>query len=95
MPVGGTGGSRDRAVNRLGRSATTRTATRSTRTTPARKARRRVVLERCDHGLLKGTCAICLQMEETLDLHSGKLAPEERSGVRIRASEEEEEEEEE
>lgn len=54
-----------------------------------------MALERCDHGLLKGTCAICLQMEETLDLHSGKLAPEERSGVRIRASEEEEEEEEE
>lgn len=44
---------------------------------------------------MKGTCAFCLQIEEeTLDLHTGKLAPEERS-ARQRAAEEDEEEEEE
>lgn len=81
-----------KAVNGLARSAT-RTATRS-RTAPSRKARKRL-LERCEHGLVKGTCAICLQMEETSDLTAGKLAPEERAGSRIRGSEDDEEEEEE
>lgn len=37
-------------------------------------------LERCEHGLLRATCAICLQMEETVDLTSGRLAPDERPG---------------
>lgn len=74
----------------LARSAT-RTATRSRGS--ARKARRQL-LERCPHGLMKGTCAICLQIEEeTLDLQTGKLAPEERSGRRAAEEDEEEEEE--
>lgn len=62
----------------------------------ARSARKKT-LERCEHGLLRGTCAICLQMEETIDLlQSGRLAPEERPGMKAEegASEEEEEEEE-
>jgi hypothetical protein len=43
---------------------------------------------------MRGTCAYCLQIEEeTLDLQTGKLAPEER--LAKRAAEEEEEEEEE
>ncbi len=42
----------------------------------ASKSRKK--LQRCPHGLLKGTCAICLRMDETVDLHTGKLSPEER-----------------
>lgn len=43
---------------------------------------------------MRGTCAICLQIEdETLDLQTGKLAPEERLGKRAAEEEEEEEEE--
>lgn len=43
---------------------------------------------------MKGTCAICLQIEEeTLELQTGKLAPEERSGRRAAEEDEEEEEE--
>lgn len=58
------------------------------------KSRRK--LERCEHGLLKGTCAICLRMDETIVLHTGRLAPEERPGqVRSAADEAEDEEEEE
>jgi len=85
-----------KAVNGLARAAT-RTATRTpSRTRPkvsARKVRKRL-LERCPHGLMRGTCAICLQIEdETLDLQTGKLAPEERVGKRVAEEEEEEEEE--
>lgn len=73
--------------------AATRTATRTRPRISARKARKRL-LERCEHGLMRGTCAYCLQIEEeTLDLQTGKLAPEER--LAKRAAEEEEEEEEE
>ena len=73
--------------------ATRRTATGRTR--PARAAtatRPGIKLERCPHGLLKGTCAICLQIEETVDLTTGKLAPEERPG-RLRGRDDEDEEE--
>lgn len=76
----------------MGRTATARATARGTRT-PTRRARTRTTAERCAHGLLRGTCAICLQMEETIDdLHAGRLAPEERPG-RIRNGEDEEEEE--
>lgn len=72
--------------------ATRRTATGRTKSARAATATRpRVRLERCPHGLLKGTCAICLQMEETVDLATGKLAPEERPG-RLRVGDEEEDE---
>lgn len=75
----------------LGRTATARATARGTRTS-TRRARTRTAAERCPHGLLRGTCAICLQMEETIDdLHAGRLAPEERPG-RMRKGEDEEEE---
>lgn len=67
----------------MARTATRRTATGRTKSARASTATRpRTTLERCPHGLLKGTCAICLQMEETIDLTTGKLAPEERPGLR-------------
>ncbi len=76
----------------MGRIATARPTARVTRTS-ARRVRARTTLERCEHGLLRRTCAICLRMEETIDdLHTGRLAPEERPG-RLRGSEEESEEE--
>ncbi len=63
------------------KAATRRTATGRTKSARAATATRPgIKLERCPHGLLKGTCAICLQMEETVDLTTGKLAPEERPG---------------
>lgn len=75
----------------LGKTATARPTARATRTAP-RRARTRAPLERCQHGLLRGTCAICLQMEETIDdLHPGRLAPDERP-ARLRNSEDESEE---
>ncbi|HEY3247118.1 MAG TPA: hypothetical protein VGK88_02345 [bacterium] len=65
----------------MARTATRRTATGRTKSARATTATRiGTRLERCPHGLLKGTCAICLQMEETVDLTTGKLAPEERPG---------------
>jgi hypothetical protein len=74
--------------------ATRRTATGRTKSARATTATRsRVMLERCPHGLLKGTCAICLQIEETVDLTTGKLAPEERPG-RLRGGDEDAEDEE-
>jgi len=42
--------------------------------------------------LLKATCAICLQMEETIDLTTGRLAPDERPARRVAEEESEEEE---
>lgn len=51
------------------------------------------MLERCEHGLLRATCAICLQMEETTDLTHGRLAPDERPSRREADEEESEEEE--
>ena len=79
-------------MNGLGRTATARATPRATRT-PARRARARTAAERCQHGLLRGTCAICLQIEDTIDdLHAGRLAPEERPG-RARNGDEEAEEE--
>ena len=80
-----------KAVKRLARSATARTTSR--RTSRASTSRSRNKLERCEHGLLRVTCAICLQMEEIGDLHSGRLSPEERGG-RSDGEEEEAEEEE-
>lgn len=78
----------------MGRTATARAAgTRRYNGRGSTAGRSRKKLERCEHGLLKGTCAICLQMEETTDLTTGKLAPEERPG-RIRGEEDESEEEE-
>ncbi len=54
----------------------------------ASKARKK--LQRCPHGLLKGTCAICLRIEETaVELHTGKLAPEERPGGKHHSDDEE------
>ncbi|GEM_PF-2023846 len=83
------------AVNGLARAATrtaTRTPARARPKASARKARK-WLLERCPHGLMRGTCAICLQIEdETIDLQTGKLAPEERVGKRAVEEEEEEEE---
>jgi hypothetical protein len=74
--------------------ATRRTATGRTKSARATTATRpRIKLERCPHGLLKGTCAICLQIEETIDLTTGKLAPEERPG-RLRGGDEDDEDEE-
>jgi len=74
--------------------ATRRTATGRTKSARATTTTRsRVMLERCPHGLLKGTCAICLQIEETVDLTTGKLAPEERPG-RLRGGDEDAEDEE-
>lgn len=82
------------AVKRVGRTATVRATARTARTA-SRRSRARPTLERCQHGLLRGTCAICLQMEETIDdLHPGRLAPEERPG-RMRGGDEAEEAEEE
>ena len=79
-------------MNGLGRTATARATPRATRT-PTRRARARTAAERCQHGLLRGTCAICLQMEETIDdLHAGRLAPEERPGRAKNGDEEAEEE---
>lgn len=83
-----------KAVNGLARAAT-RTARTPGRARPKASARkaRKWLLERCPHGLMRGTCAICLQIEdETLDLQTGKLAPEERVGKRVVEEEEEEEE---
>lgn len=60
---------------------------RLARAATARKVRKK--LQRCQHGLLKGTCAICLHMEETIELHTGKLAPEERPGVKTRPEDDE------
>ncbi len=62
----------------VGRTATTRAASR-TRSARAGSGRARKRLsERCEHGLLRGTCAICLQMEETADdLHHARLEAEE------------------
>jgi len=78
-------------VNGLGRTATARATARATRT-PVRRVRTRTAAERCQHGLLRGTCAICLEMEETIDdLHAGRLAPEERPG-RTRGGEDDVEE---
>lgn len=90
-----TGRNSNKAVTGLAR-AVTRTAarTRPRISASARKARKRL-LERCEHGLMRGTCAYCLQIEEeTLELQTGKLAPEERLAKRAAAEEEEEEEEE-
>ncbi len=65
-----------KAVTRLGKAVT------------AHKSRKKV--QRCPHGLLKGTCAICLRMDETtVELHTGKLAPEERPGGKAHSEEEE------
>ena len=74
----------------MGRTATARPAARRTARATTKPRRK---LERCQHGLLRGTCAICLQMEETIDLTTGKLAPDERP-PRSRASDDEGEEEE-
>lgn len=74
----------------MGRTATARPAARRTARATT-KSRKRI--ERCEHGLLKGTCAICLRMEETIDLTTGRLAPEERPG-RSRGGDDEGEEEE-
>ncbi|HLE78315.1 MAG TPA: hypothetical protein VJA65_07910 [bacterium] len=78
----------------MARTATRRTTTgrtRSARATTTTRPRARK-LERCPHGLLKGTCAICLQIEETVDLTTGKLAPEERKPGLHHAGDEEDEE---
>jgi hypothetical protein len=56
-------------------------------------SRSRNKLERCEHGLLRVTCAICLQMEEIGDLHSGRLSSDERGGRNGGEEEEGEEEE--
>lgn len=78
----------------MGRTATARATARTARSA-SRRSRTRTRLERCAHGLLRGTCAICLQMEETIDdLHAGRLAPEERPG-RMRGGDDAEEAEEE
>ncbi len=63
------------------------------KTATASKSRKK--LQRCQHGLLKGTCAICLRMDETVELHTGKLAPEERPGGKAHPEDEEPAEEEE
>lgn len=84
-----------KAVNGLARAATRSAARSPARARPKASARkaRKWLLERCPHGLMRGTCAICLQIEdETLDLQTGKLAPEERLGKRAVEEEEEEEE---
>ncbi len=44
---------------------------------------------------MRGTCAICLRMEEIGDLHSGRLSPEERGGRGDHDTDEDESEEEE
>jgi hypothetical protein len=65
-------------VTSVGRTATTRAVsrTRSARTGSGRARKR--PSERCEHGLLRGTCAICLRMEETADdLHNARLEAEE------------------
>jgi len=67
-------------VTGLGRTATARVTT--TRRSKVSSHRSRAKLERCAHGLLKATCAICLQMEETTDLATGRLAPDERPARR-------------
>ncbi len=61
-------------MTRLGKAAT------------ASKSRKK--LQRCPHGLLKGTCAICLHMDETVELHTGKLAPEERPDGKVHSEDE-------
>jgi hypothetical protein len=81
-----------KAVNRLPRSATARATRRSSRVASNTRSRRSP-LERCEHGLLRATCAICLQMEETVDLTTGRLAPDERP-ARVAPDDEEVEEEE-
>ena len=84
------GAGHTKAVKRLARSATARASARSRRTSKTSSNRSRSKLERCEHGLLRVTCAICLQMEEVGDLHSGRLSPEERrSGEEDEAEEEE------
>ena len=77
-----------KAVERLARSATARASSRRTSRTSSNRPRSK--LERCEHGLLRATCAICLQMEEIGDLHSGRLSPEERRGGDEDETEEEE-----
>jgi len=75
----------------VGRTATARAAsTRRSKVSTANRSRSK--LERCEHGLLKATCAICLQMEETIDLTTGRLAPDERPARRVAEEESEEEE---
>jgi len=74
----------------LARSATARATRRASKTAGPRS---KAVLERCEHGLLRATCAICLRMEETTDLTPGRLAPDERPSRREADDEESEEEE--
>lgn len=82
-----------KAVNGLARAATRTVARTPARARPKARKARKWLLERCPHGLMRGTCAICLQIEdETIDLQTGKLAPEERVGKRVVEEEEEEEE---
>lgn len=78
-------------MNGLARSATARRTSRRT-SKGSTTTRSRAKLERCEHGLLRATCAICLQMEEVGDLTTGRLAPEERPGRRGEEDEGEEEE---
>lgn len=78
-------------MNGLARSATARATRRSSRVSSNNRSRNK--LERCEHGLLRATCAICLQMEETTDLTTGRLAPDERPARRSGDEEESEEEE--
>lgn len=90
-PSMGVGGRAEKAVTGLGRTATARVTT--ARRSKVSSHRSRAKLERCAHGLLRATCAICLQMEETTDLATGRLAPDERP-ARHGADEDEGEEEE-
>src|SRR4030067_2889096 len=81
----------DKAGKRLGRTATARATRRSSKVSPGTRSRNK--LERCEHGLLRATCAICLQMEETTtDLTTGRLAPDERPARRAGDAEESPEE---
>ncbi len=92
-PSGRTWGpGRTKAVNRLARSVTARaTSRRTSKVSAANRSRNK--FERCQHGLLRATCAICLQMDEVGDLQTGRLAPEERTGQHAGDEDEGEEEE--
>lgn len=75
----------------MARSVTARATRRSSKVSTSTRSKHK--LERCEHGLLKATCAICLQMEETVDLTHGRLAPDERPARRGADEDEAEDEE--
>ncbi len=61
----------------VGRTATTRAASRARTARSGGGRSRKGLTERCEHGLLRGMCAICLRIEETTeDLHNARLEEE-------------------